>query len=149
MYVYGKARSYEEIEWLGWTDDHDAAIAEAESHKQRYCDGVVMTLAPDGVLSTEVYSRVPKPHTGPLARARVNYMNSPGGAHRIPVDCARPYLADLTEDEPWRVIATEVMPSLDAPEPGDFGACRCGAWQEIEGEPNAVAEMVRKYPLAR
>lgn len=147
VYVYGKAWCHEEAVWLGWTADADKAAAQADSYRERYVDGAVMTLADDGSVEITMHHRVPQPYTGPTVRARVSYMNQPGYAHRVPVDCARPHLYELDEDHLWRVVGTSVMPTIDSPEPSDFWTCRCGEWQEIEGEPNAVAEMVAKHPV--
>lgn len=150
IYVYGKADHYDPDQWLGWTDDHATAEREAESHEARYTDGRMMTLHDDGTVTIDAYVRVPEPYTGPLARARVNYMNTPGSVHRYGPDCARPHNSELNEDHLWRVIGTSVMPNIDSPIPrpldGHMSVCLCGAWQDIEGEPNAVAEMVAKYP---
>lgn len=146
-YVYGKAEAYDETEWLGWTTDHNAAVAEAESHKARYTIGEIMILNDDGTITFDYFRRVPEPYTGPTVRAKVSYMDEDGCCHRIPIDCARPASwHGLDEDHLWRVVATSVMAN-DNDEPAEFSTCRCGTWQEIEGEPNAVAEMVAKHPV--
>lgn len=147
IYVYGKRPSYEETDWIGWTEDATEAAKRAEAVKDRYNDGVVMTLAPGGQIDYGFHSYVPEPYTGPVVRARVQFMIRDGCVHRVPVDCAYPvpYEEKLDADHLWRVVGTSVMPTADTPKPDGFSTCLCGDWQDIEGEPNAIAEMVAKY----
>lgn len=147
IYVYGKRESYQEDEWQGWTSDYDEACRQAESYIERYVDGVIMKLADDGQIEYESHPYVPTPYEGPLARARVQ-MITPRSIHRTPIDCAKPRLYPLTLDHPWRIVANSILPSPDTPLPPmkDWPMpCFCGDWQEIEGSPEAIAEMVAKY----
>lgn len=88
------------------------------------------------------FTHVPEPYRGPLVRARVDMASDPTCFHRVPIDCLRPNgAAALTEDTRWRVVAT----GYEGDRQGF--ACICGPWQEIEGSPEAVAELVERYPI--
>lgn len=153
IYVYGKAEEFQEEEWIGWTTDPDEASRLARSYVEKYTCGFVLTLIDGGTVAFDYFHYEPEPYTGPTVQAKVDYMGAPG-CHRIPIDCANPRVSSrqpLTRDHPWRCVATSVMPTPDSPEPSrpftEPQTCLCGDWQEIEGSPEAVAEMVAKYPV--
>lgn len=88
----------------------------------------------------------PERYYGPLVRARVQFMKLPGHDHRVPIDCARPQPDfELTVEAPWRVVATSCCGGETWHQTDEFCFCHCGDWQEIEGNPDAVAEMVERY----
>lgn len=161
MFVYGKYERYidGDTEWVGWTTDRQTALTVASALAERDVVGVLMPLHPNGTIGErELFHAKPKPYTGPIERARVCMTSKdPGSFHRLPIDCLRPngpWEDDINEWFEFRIVATSEHPSYDhyinSRKPTDEGywSCRCGEWQDIEGTPEKVAELVAKYPYS-
>lgn len=123
----------------------------------------ITKLLPGGTVDFDYIQWTPEPYTGPLKRALIsvplNDKLGRGFVHREGVDCCYPTRFNdsaetpaVDEEHPYWVVRTEhgaTWEEVDAKFKGDhLWDCRCGTWQEIEGTPDKVDELVNKYPLA-
>lgn len=154
VYVWGTFPddySGEDTDWHGWTTDLEQARLLLHGRLERYVAGQIMTLGDDGTVDIDTVRMEPDPYKGPLARARISIRSRDDGmvtVHRHGIDCMKPRPNEpLDEWYLWRCVATSFSPDGEYwPHTDDPFACICGTWQDIEGEPNAVAEMAAKYP---
>lgn len=143
----GSYREYSPVAWFATRDECDRYAV--EHPPTQYHDLMLYALRDDGSIEhLDSYRHVPEPYRGPLVRARLNVAAQPDYArcaiHRAPIECWTPRPdRELTEDYPVRVVANGYI----APPDASFMACRCGPWQEIEGSPERVAELVAKFPF--
>lgn len=125
---------------------------------QRYRKAYLYALMPDGSIEDlDIYEHVPERYVGPIVQTRVDvshYFNDHPYMHRVPIDCARAHPdMPLTEDNLWRIVRTSTTDN--PPQPTSYTEfngmrfpnmqCICGTWWDIEGAPDAVANIVAKY----
>ena len=156
-YLIERAETYTRYsELIGWRATLDEAqrwcLQNAPTDEYAYLN--IYELAPNGDIEcVESHQHRPEIYRGPLVRARINREGFGTSFHRVPIDCwiPRHVARDLYEDQPFRVVATSTMPDgydstvYDA----SWLACLCGEWQEIEGAPDTVAELVARFPVDR
>lgn len=144
---------YDRLGERRWTPTMGEARALGSVWADKYHDVVIVEFNDDGSVTEHSVRWQPTPYVGPTKRARITGDKS---FHRTPIDCVLPWR--YTEDEPsptlhegqryWVVRNEHGSTRREVREAfsGDPWACQCGAWQEIEGIPVVVNEMVAKFP---
>lgn len=141
----------QESEPVFWSESREVAERWMLVHtpKGRGNSLALYELLPDGEIGEASFMHFePEVYRGPLLKARIDWLAGNRYVHRVPIDCATPSDRTLYEDYPLRVVANSLYPDASAYRDAGWGgmSCQCGEWQDIEGSPEKVEEMVAKYP---